>query len=66
MRGFDVTDAGNGTSLFYLYNRWGGEGLRRGSAKFKREEGFTRMAGESYTILALYQKDVLDFYIISL
>ncbi len=22
MRGFDVTDAGNGASLFYLYNRW--------------------------------------------
>ncbi len=20
---FDVTDAGNGASLFYLYNRWG-------------------------------------------
>ena len=22
MRGFDVTDAGDGASLFYLYNRW--------------------------------------------
>ena len=24
MRGFDVTDARNGVSLFYLYNRWEG------------------------------------------